>query len=341
MKRLLCMSIIAGLFFSCTSITVKETQNYSTGEDVSITLDAYSYNLQRVKKDKSQFVPIKKNQKILEAHFTFNNSGSLPFEPLDDSVIELVCVSPSGSISFSPAEDPFAIHFAPVTYKAVREKKSVDQYSEGQRAYCFVYEKNLKPSFISVNRTSFIDLYLIKDTSLILETLHHHAQVEKLVKAASFMNYDEIAGVMEKSGVTVDETDSKNWTMLISAIASHNNNLFDSLVLHGADIFKETIIQGYSITPIHAAVLACNAHAADFLLSKGAVLEDLSGNSPASLAVKTQNIESLEFLKNRGYDFSQLKIRDDVFIDKFFTPQIYAKRNSYNEVEDFFASLSN
>ncbi len=286
------------------------------------------------------FVPIKKGQRILESDFLFVNDGSASFEPLDDAVIELVCISGEGGITFFPAEDPFAVQHERLTYKAVREKKHVDPYSGAQRSYCFVYDKNVKPAFISVNRTSFIDLFLMKDTTAVMDALNHHAQVEKLTHFASSKSFDEISSAMQSSGVTIDETDSKNYTMLISAIAFHNNDLVDALARHGADIFKEVVIQGYTITPIHAAVLSCNGYAVDYLLAKGSVLEDGSGNSPASIAVKTQNKEALEFLKDRGYDFSLLKIRDDVFTDKLFTPAIYAKRNSFSDIEAFFSFLS-
>lgn len=339
MKRFLPAVAILILFFSCTSVAVKDIQTFSAEQDVSISLQSFRYDLKRIKKDENMFVPIKKGQRILESDFLFVNDGSSFFEPLDDAVIELVCVSGEGVITFFPAEDPFAVQHERLTYKAVREKKPVDPYSGAQRSYCFVYDKTVKPAFISVNRTSFIDLFLLKDSAPVLEQLVHHSHIEKIVASASSSDFNTINSLMQSSGVSIDETDSKNWTMLISAIASHNNSLFDSLVLHGADIFKETLIQGYTVTPLHAAVLACNTHASDFLLSMGAVLEDGSGNSPASLAVKTQNIESLEFLKNRGYDFSELKIRDTVFTDKLFTPQIYAKRNSFSDVESFFSSL--
>ncbi len=339
MKKIILLLTAVSILFSCASKPVSDPAQYSVSRSVSVSLGSFKYNLKKVVEEKQRFVPIQKNHSIAQAVFAFTNEADAPFEPLDDSVIELVCLSPDNSLQFFPAEDPFAVSFTPLTMKPVREKKNIAPFTSSNITYYFVYPQKDKPVFISFNRTSVINLLLNDDASL-LTAMEHYAYVETAVSNAQHQSFEEIDVFMKEYAVAIDETDSRNKTMLISAIVSHNDDLFESLVIHGADIFKKTTVGGYSFTPLHAAVLSCNAFALDVLISKGAVLENGSGNSPASLAVKMRNIEALEFLAGRGYDFSALKIRDDVFTDKLFTPLIYARRNSYSDVEQFFLSVS-
>lgn len=340
MKKLVTMFVVFILLYSCTTLAVKDSADYLIQNDVSIRLDTCNSGLKKITKNKDVFAPIQKNQRIVEAQFTFINEGVQAFEPLADSVIELICVAKDGSLSFTPAEDPFAISYNPVTFKALHTKTPIKMHSEEKRTYYFTYAKDTKPVYISINRTVFINLNLENDTINLQEKLDHVTRVEKLIREVNSMTYEDIAQVMKEFDIEIDDTDSRNYSMLLSAIVSYNDGLVEYLILNGANILKETLIQGYVVTPLHAAVLSCNAYAVDFLLSEGAVLEDSSGNSPASLAVKTVNIPALEFLQERGYDFSELKIRDDVFTNKLFTPQVYARRNSYKEVEEFFSNLS-
>lgn len=339
MRKIVFIVLLCVSFLSCKTITIQESQSVSISEGVVFTINTYMYNLKKVNKDNKRLVPIQSDQRIFSSSFQIDNNSQESFEPLFDSVIELAVCSPDGDLHFYKAEDPFSLETNKVTLKSIAVKKPVGPGSTAMRDLYFVYDKEDKPVFITVNRTEILDLDFIKDSSEFKKMVGHHTRVEELVAMAQTMSFEDLSLFMSEHTIDIDETDSRNYTMLFSSIVFHNNTTFDALLLRGADYKKEVIIEGFTVNPLFAAVLSCNQYALDVLLSKGLILEDLSGNSPAALAVKTQNLQALYFLKDRDFDFSVLKVRDDVFTDKLFSPAMYAKRNSYKDIELFFSSL--
>jgi hypothetical protein len=321
-----------------TAKTLKLTTNeLSLNEDLNITINSLRDGLSSVSVNGKTFEPIDKSKVITELKISINNLSDIDYEYSDLMALEMVFVNNFGDMVF--------IQYAVmVDFDRAGPKKMFPQGRIVNETLCFNHDKENIPVAITVNRSNYIILTEETDSKYIeiLAFLKKNSNIQIMLTRAQFSSFEEIDVFRKENGIDIDDSNRQGLNLLYIGILSKNDSIVNGAIKNGCDLNKKISYSYYGlIEPIHVAFLTDNRNAIDALVNAGVDINQLSvsveRNSPAVLAVRSNNVEALKLLTKYGVDLTKLMIPMN------WSPAIpalkFAKDRNMNEMVQYLESL--
>jgi len=342
--------VIAFFFFSCLS--TGDTQKFtdkklSLNQDLIITIKSVRANLQSVNINGKRFAARSiifdfDNEKmtsgsgeITELKISINNSSDIDYDYSELEALDMVFINSIGKFKF--------IQYSPKTnFDMKSPQKKFHKNRKINETLYFIHNPEDVPIAITVNRLDhvlFTDETNPKYNNIML-FLKKHSNIERMLTLAQSSTFEAIDIFRKENDIEIDASNRQGLNLLYIGILSGNDSIVLGAINNGCDLYKKISYSHYGlIEPIHAAFLANNRNAIEALLNAGVEINQLGAgnNSPAVIAVRSNNVEALKLLTEFGVDLTRLMIPMNM------SPAIpalkFAKDRKRNEMVQYLESL--
>ncbi|MDR2941346.1 MAG: ankyrin repeat domain-containing protein [Treponema sp.] len=326
------------LLTSCVSAsqtdTIKLTNNkLKIYENLIVNINLLRYDLSSVKIDGNNYSPADKSKVMTELKISIDNSSEKDYEYSELMAVEMVFINKSGDMKLT--QHVF------ILYGNTNPDKIFPKGQISKETLCFIHNKGDIPVAITINRANHI-MFINEENPNYTDVtafLTKHLNIQVMLTLASFTSFEKIDAFRKENGLDIDDSNKQGLTLLHIGILSKNDSVVVGAIKNGCDLHKKISYNFEEIEPIHLAFLENNRNAVKILINAGADVNQLGKgkNSPAVIAVRSNNLASLKLLKEHGVDLTK------VMIPMNWRPEIpalkLAKDRNMTEIAQYLESL--
>ncbi|MBR4448984.1 MAG: hypothetical protein IKS30_02175 [Treponema sp.] len=356
MKKVLFALITSILLFSCgTTNEVSQneepnsfTYNIPVGKEfelekgVGATIKSYKAGLKQVKYNGKFFSPLNSDYRIFQVSIEVTNKNESGLKTIPYKKLELITGGENGKLSFvsftQPNNSSSYLNFEKLT--AADKKDALAAGKSLTDTIFFIYQKDQTPAAISLERVPVLTVYKTStpDAELIDSNIAKLPYIYECFAMIKNSTAEEIAGFMEKYGITYEEKDRNGLSFAVHAIINKNNAFFDK-TLENCDL-TSTVSIGSSgqVDLLGLAAMEMNKYACDKLIARGFTFESSKEKeNPAVVAVRKGDLKVLRFIVEiLNVDVSDLKI--PMAWSGAKDAETYCRDRKRTEMADYLAS---
>jgi len=337
--------------FSCLStgnIRKLAGKEINLNQDLFITINSLSYDLPSVYINGRYSTPVRviikdgkrtedRSGVLTELKILVNNSGDIDYKYSELNILDMVFIDNTGEMKI--------VQYSPMLNNDWKNpQKTFLKGKKINEIIYFIHDKGSIPVALTVDRVNHI--LLTDETNPkyneIMSFLKKHLNIQKMLTMAQFCTFEEIDVFRKENNIDINDSNRQGLDLLYTGILSGNDSVVIGAINNGSDLHKKIFYNHLDIIePIHAAFLVNNRNAIKALINAGVDINQLAvgDNSPAVIAVRSNNVGSLKLLTEFGVDLTKLMIPMN------WSPAIpalkFAKDRKMDEMVQFLENLEN
>jgi hypothetical protein len=329
--------LLSVFLFSCVSTRLTQifsSREINLNENLNVNIRSLRSNLSVIRVNNRLYSPTDNSNVITELRVSIINSGEKDYNHLELSALEMVFLDNFGQMNFVPYDWRNSI--------ILGEQKPFTRNSRVNESIYFVNAKGSVPVAITTNRINHI--LLIDDTNSnyneVMAFINLHLNIQNMLTMAQFISFEVINNYRKENNIDINASNIKGINLLLAGIMSKNDSVVTGAIRNGCDIHKKITHLLYGeIEPIHLAFLFNYRYAINALVNAGVNLNQLSteNNSPAIVAVRSNNVEALKLLSEYGVDLKTLMI--PMSMSRPISAISYARGRNMTEIVQYLESL--